>query len=117
MINTRETATKATSQSKSGSCHGIPSTDWSCCSSTSPCDIGGGDCDNDSDCAESLKCGHDNCIDDFPFGNWNKQADCCFGEYDPLYGLASLESLVRVMYFGKCYCHQYSLTDFYCSSK
>merc|ERR1712012_765889 len=33
--------------------------DWSCCTTSMPCDIGGGDCDYDSDCMAGLTCGHD----------------------------------------------------------
>ena len=33
---------------------------WSCCSDTTPCGIGEGDCDRDSHCAGDLKCGQDN---------------------------------------------------------
>ena len=35
----------------------------SCCSKDSPCDIGGGDCDNDSHCAGNLICGENNCVE------------------------------------------------------
>jgi len=58
-------------------CNGIPSTDWTCCSSSSPCNLGGGDCDFDSECAGSLTCGSNNCQNDFPSGTWSYQADCC----------------------------------------
>ena len=64
-------------------CSGVPNTDWSCCTRRNPCDVGGGDCDRDSDCAQGLKCGTDNCRGDFssPGSNWGMVADCCFGEY------------------------------------
>ena len=63
-------------------CSGIPYTDWNCCSSTNPCDIGGGDCDRDSDCLGDLTCGNDNCKIDFSSSgsNWHQSADCCEGE-------------------------------------
>ena len=32
-----------------------------CCTPATPCDLGGGDCDSDLDCAGSLVCGTDNC--------------------------------------------------------
>ena len=32
-----------------------------CCTPANPCDLGGGDCDSDEDCAGSLVCGTDNC--------------------------------------------------------
>ena len=44
---------------------------WSCCSDTTPCGVGEGDCDRDSHCAGDLKCGKDNC----PAGHGNM--DCC----------------------------------------
>ena len=62
-------------------CNGIPSTEWSCCSSSSPCNVGGGDCDNDSECAGNLKCGTNNCQNDFPSGTWSSVADCCVGKH------------------------------------
>ena len=34
-----------------------------------------GDCDTDSHCAGSLKCGKDNCPAEF---NWDKTEDCCY---------------------------------------
>ena len=62
-----------------GQCNGVPNVDWSCCSSSSPCDIGGGDCDYDSDCSGSLTCGNNNCKADYssPGSNWHSMADCC----------------------------------------
>ena len=44
---------------------------WSCCSDTTPCGVGEGDCDRDSHCAGDLRCGKDNC----PAGHENM--DCC----------------------------------------
>ena len=63
-------------------CSGIPYTDWACCSSANPCDIGGGDCDRDADCAGDLTCGNNNCKADFSStgSNWSPQADCCDGK-------------------------------------
>ena len=65
--------------SSPGSCNGVPNVDWSCCSSSSPCDVGGGDCDYDSDCSGSLTCGSNNCKRDnsSPGSNWHSNADCC----------------------------------------
>ena len=64
-----------------GLCNGVPTTDWSCCSSSNQCDSGGGDCDTDSHCVGSLICGNDNCKKDFPTtgSNWASSADCCEG--------------------------------------
>jgi len=49
--------------------------DWVFCSPSNQCEIGGGDCDNNSDCKEGLICGEDNCK------TWHPQAhqaaDCC----------------------------------------
>ena len=38
---------------------------WSCCTALQPCGYGGGDCDNDDECAGSLVCGTDNCVEFF----------------------------------------------------
>ena len=46
-----------------------------CCSRCRPCDVGGGDCDNNNECAGDLICGSDNC-DEF-HNNTNPTADCC----------------------------------------
>ena len=70
-------------------CNGSPSTDWSCCAHDDPCYEGGGDCDRDSDCIGSLKCGNNNCRNEFSSdgSNWSSAADCCFGMYTILYVL------------------------------
>ena len=47
------------------------SNDWNCCSSSSQCGLGEGDCDYDSDCTGDLVCGLNNCADGV-FG-----LDCC----------------------------------------
>ena len=46
-----------------------------CCEETGTCDVGHGDCHEDSECLGALVCGTDNCLADFGFGaaNW----DCC----------------------------------------
>jgi len=61
-------------------CNGVPSTNWSCCDGESPCEVGGGDCDRDSDCLGSLQCGNNNCQGDFSGdgSNWASNADCCY---------------------------------------
>merc|ERR1719328_750662 len=58
--------------SSPAACDGVPTTDWSCCSSTRPCSLGQGDCNNDKECANGLKCGKDNCRKDFSTtgSNW-----------------------------------------------
>ncbi len=63
----------------SGSCDGVPSTGWSCCDVTSPCDVGGGDCDFDSHCSGNLICGSNNCLTDYSSSgsDWSSAADCC----------------------------------------
>ena len=63
-------------------CIGSPSTDWNCCSDAFPCMLGGGDCDDDSQCAGNLVCGSDNCRRDFSSSNsnWMTGADCCRGK-------------------------------------
>jgi len=78
---TTQAPTQAPTTITPGVCNGVPNTDWSCCTRKKPCNIGGGDCDSDSDCAGNLKCGTDNCAADFssPGSNWGLVADCCFG--------------------------------------
>ena len=50
--------------------------DAGCCTSSSPCALGEGDCDNDSDCNGNLVCGTDNC--DMFTTAWPDSAfDCC----------------------------------------
>ena len=44
-----------------GSAGGCPVDEGTCCDKDNRCDIGEGDCDSDSDCADGLKCGTDNC--------------------------------------------------------
>merc|ERR1712079_393174 len=44
---------------------------WSCCNNSTPCGLGQGDCDYDSDCAGNLVCGYDNCAAGSP------SLDCC----------------------------------------
>ena len=68
-----------TTSTPTGQCDGVPSTDWSCCSSTNTCSVGGGDCDNDSECASGLQCGNNNCKSDYSSSgsNWAIAADCC----------------------------------------
>ena len=63
-------------------CNGVPSTDWSCCSSSNQCNVGEGDCDTDSDCVGGLVCGTDNCLTHFSSSssNWESSVDCCVGQ-------------------------------------
>ena len=49
----------------------------SCCSTTDKCGEDEGDCDNDSDCKEGLKCGNDNCSQKSGF-QWDTADDCCY---------------------------------------
>ena len=59
------------------SCNGKPKIKWSCCTTGSPCDVGGGDCDKDSHCSGNLICGNNNCR---KWGkHWKRSADCCEG--------------------------------------
>ena len=62
-------------------CNGVPTTGWSCCTTSNPCDVGGGDCDSDSSCVAGLHCGRDNCKRDYSSAgsNWADSADCCEG--------------------------------------
>ena len=45
--------------------------DQSCCTSSSPCGLREGDCDNDQECAGDLVCGIDNCT------GGDSDMDCC----------------------------------------
>ena len=74
-----DATTTTTTSTPTGQCDGVPSTDWSCCSSTNACSVGGGDCDNDSECASGLQCGNNNCKNDYSSSgsNWAIAADCC----------------------------------------
>ena len=62
-------------------CNGVPSTDWSCCTSANKCNVGEGDCDRDSDCASGLICGTDKCSPGVTGSNWHRFADCCRGTH------------------------------------
>lgn len=75
------TTTTTAATSPPGSCDGVPTTGWSCCTTTNPCNVGGGDCDYDGECADGLSCGTNNCLQDFsiPGSGWSGSADCCAG--------------------------------------
>ena len=46
-----------------------------CCSPETPCMLGEGDCENDSDCNGNLVCGNNNCKQ---FGSiFHEKDDCC----------------------------------------
>ena len=48
-----------------------------CCNENNKCGVQEGDCDNDSDCLDGLKCGSDNC--EIKTGlNWDDADDCCY---------------------------------------
>ena len=47
-----------------------------CCKETKSCDVGQGDCDDDSECLDGLKCGTNNCKRDFKWGG--RSTDCCY---------------------------------------
>jgi len=51
---------------------------WSCCSPKTPCGVGEGDCDKDSDCAGELVCGKNNCPEEFKAKVGRNKPDCCF---------------------------------------
>jgi len=64
-----------------------------CCSNSSPCGAGEGDCDNDDDCEGDLKCGEDNC-NRAGYSSFDSTDDCCqrdcpsicTSEYKPVCG-------------------------------
>ena len=47
----------------------------SCCSASQPCSAGQGDCDQDSQCEDTLVCGNNNC--GRIGGEWDSEDDCC----------------------------------------
>jgi len=54
---------------------------WACCTSSEPCGLFEGDCDNDDECKGNFKCGEKhNCLDLNPGSSFSPGADCC---YDP----------------------------------
>ena len=69
----------------------VPSGGWSCCTTNNQCGIGEGDCDTDSQCSGSLKCGTDNCDTSlgFPTGY-----DCCYQGKDTNIASSNTSSLV-----------------------
>lgn len=46
-----------------------------CCTAENPCELGGGDCDKDSECSGDLVCGYNNCRDFHQ--NAGSTHDCC----------------------------------------
>ena len=71
------------------------SVNWSydCCTSANPCSIGQGDC-NSADhttCSGDLKCGVNNCLSEFGFGD--SSADCCIlvGIHDNAIDIANIK--------------------------
>ena len=61
------------------SCTAQAPLDFSCCSPSSPCNHGGGDCDVDDDCAGEFSCGNANCHSEFGY-DWHSSVDCCTGK-------------------------------------
>ena len=71
----------------------------SCCSSSFPCGLGGGDCDTDADCQGNLVCGTENCPNSSLY-SFDSTDDCCQDPVDPvdpslLDFLASQEELLE----------------------
>ena len=52
----------------------------SCCNADNRCDVGEGDCDEDSDCLDGLKCGSNNCAGNrwYFSEEWDGYDDCCY---------------------------------------
>merc|ERR1719447_2790095 len=51
-----------------------------CCSSSEPCGLGSGDCDDADDCAGDLICGYNNCGS--AHSAMGGEADCCIEPYE-----------------------------------
>jgi len=67
-----------------------------CCSVNTPCDaVDQGDCDDDRDCAEGLKCGKDNCSND-PYG----KHDCCIPDIHPPPSAPTLRVPISPPHYG-----------------
>ena len=64
-----------------------------CCSFASQCNLGGGDCDEDSHCAGPLVCGDDNCA-------WGDGDDCCQTEEE---SDESYNYDYEIAYYGSSY--------------
>ena len=84
-------------------CNGVPMTNWSCCDPENPCEVGGGDCDRDSDCSGSLKCGNNNCRNDFSVdgSNWSSNADCCYGNKHTYYSSLTISHFYKNVFKRK----------------
>ena len=57
---------------------GVDNGGWSFCTSSDPCGIDEGDCDNDGECKDGLICGSDNCPPSFGFAF---TIDCCMSQF------------------------------------
>ena len=62
-----------------------------CCRKNGPCNEGEGDCNRDSECANGLVCGSNNCRRDFSSEGtlWRRVHDCCHGIYINKYSICS----------------------------
>ena len=76
---------------------------WLCCSSSQPCGVSEGDCDNDDECLGHLLCATYNCFTPFSL-----YADCC---YDPFPGKQRFYSNCPNSIYGFIMVHL-SLLDF-----
>ena len=57
--------------------------DSHCCTSINPCGEGEGDCDEESDCKEGLKCGNKNCRSMHGGDHGiSEDYDCCYNPND-----------------------------------
>ena len=80
--------------------------DKGCCTTSTPCSIGEGDCDSDADCVGGLQCGKDNCP-------WGDLDDCCTGIC--LYVVLSLTVICIFVYLYEsivsAFVHPYMYVD------
>ena len=63
----------------------------SCCTTTNKCGKDEGDCDNDSDCKEGLKCGRKNCSQKYGL-QWDRFDDCCYKPGKKLFALVAQDA-------------------------
>ena len=62
-----------------------------------------GDCDNDDECKDDLKCGKHNCLDMNPGSNFSDGADCCYGSENSAQPQVNIKSNYKIRFRYKFY--------------